>query len=147
MHIFSRSIGFFLLICTLTASGQTPPEKKPPTAEQQELLKEAEKWSDETAKLRKEGKLEAAIAAAEKMLAAEVKLYGELHDDPIGSLGQIAECREQLEQFAEAKIVREQILALQTKRFGTDDWRVMDARLATEHIELLRKLTQRLSEK
>ena len=126
----------------IPVSGQTPPEKKPLTAEQQEWRKEAKKWGDETAKLRKEGKLEEAIAAAEKMLAAEVKVHGELHDDPIGSLGQIAECREQLEQFVEAKKVREQILELQTKRFGKDDWRVIDARLAVANADLQSQLSK-----
>lgn len=124
-----------------------PPETKPLTAEQQALLKGAAKWSYETAKLRKEGKLEEAIVAAQKMLAAEVEEHGELHDDPIGSMTQIAECREKLEQFVEARKVRERILELQTKRFGKDALKVIEARLAVENIDVLKTNTPKAKER
>src|SRR5476649_1369203 len=113
---FSRRLAVLsLLFLSLCALAQTPPPKKM-TQEQKELVAEVQKWGKETAALRKAGKLEEAIKAAEKMLAAELKLFGELHDDPIGSLKQIADMHEELEQFDEAKKTRDRILESQTKR-------------------------------
>lgn len=128
-----------LLFLTLGIFAQAPPPKEP-TAEQKTLLIEIQKWGQETGNLRQSGKPKEALAAAEKMLAAEIKLYGELHDDPIGSLVQIAELYEQIEAFDEAKKSRERVLRLQTERFGKDDWRVADAAIAAKNPDRLARL-------
>jgi hypothetical protein len=135
-----RFAAFSHLFLSLCAVAQSPVPTKERTAEQMELMIEAKKWSEETKKLRRQGKLKEAIQAAEKMLDAELKVFGELHDDPIGSLVQIAELREQLEEFLAAKEVYQRVVELQTKRFGKGDWRVTDARIASEGMDLRDKL-------
>jgi tetratricopeptide (TPR) repeat protein len=74
------------------------------------------------------------------MLDAELKVFGELHDDPIGSLVQITDLRERLEEFVAAKGVRQRVVELQSKRFGKGHRRVTDARIASEGVDLVGKL-------
>jgi hypothetical protein len=68
-----------ILVC-LPAMGQEP--AKPPQSlsqEQQAKLKERDQFQKEAEKLKAEGKLTEAIAAAEKMLAIERTVYGNVH--------------------------------------------------------------------
>ena len=139
--VFGLSLLF--MACVVIAQEPMPKEKaKELTTEQKELVKEARKWDKETSKLREEGKLKEAIAAAEKMLAAEMKVYGELHEEPVGSLKLIATMQEQLEQFGEAKKTRQRLIDLQTKRFGKEEWRVTDARTALQSLEIVERLSE-----
>lgn len=131
---------FSLLLLSLFAIAQSPVPKKERTAEQKEALAEAQKWSREMASLREAGKLGEAIEAARKVLAAEIKLDGEAHDRPVGTLILIAEMQEELEKFGEAKTTRERVLKAESGRFPKDHWKVTDARVALESLAALAKL-------
>src|SRR5205085_1879511 len=82
-----------------------------------------------------------AIAAAEKMLAIEREVFGNLHEDVAGSLGYIALMQGEKGDFAAAKKARQEVLAICTKRHGDDHWRVADARRALADVDRLATLT------
>src|SRR5262249_55206746 len=90
------------------------------------LLEQRDRWSRESSEDTKQGKYAEALAAARQMLALEQKLFGELHDDVVGSLDRIAKLHELIEDFTAAKDVRQKVLAIQIKRFGPADWRTGD---------------------
>ena len=88
----SRYLLWILLISItpVAAAAAEPPAEKPLTTVEQQRLKERDQYSDESAKLEKEGKLPEAIAAGEKMLAVEREVLGNDHADVAGSLGRLA---------------------------------------------------------
>ena len=124
------------------AAGAEPPEPKPAplSKEQQDKLKERDRLDTEARKLRSEGKLPEAIAAAEKMLALERQLFGDVHPKVAGSLQFLAVVHEAREDFAAARKARQEVLAIQTKLLGARHWQVTDARLALEGVERLARL-------
>jgi tetratricopeptide (TPR) repeat protein len=137
---------FFILCLTgwlvAGAAGAEPPEPQPAplTKEQQDKLKERDRFLKEAEKLRAEGKLSEAIAAAEKMLAIEREVLGTVHADVANSLQFLAEMHEALEDFTPARRARQKVLAIQTKLLGADHWQVTNARLALEGVERLARM-------
>jgi CHAT domain-containing protein/tetratricopeptide (TPR) repeat protein len=137
----------FLVLClagwlAAGAAGAEPPEPKPAplTKEQQDKLKERDRYEKEANQLRSEGKLPEAIAAAAKMLALERQVFGRVHPDVAGSLQFLAELHEAQEDFAAARKARQEVLAIQTQLRGEEHWQVTDARLALERLERLARL-------
>jgi CHAT domain-containing protein/Tfp pilus assembly protein PilF len=124
------------------AAGAQAPEPKPAplTKEQQDKLKERDQFSKEAQKLRAEGKLTEAVAAAEKRLAVERQVYGDVHAEVVRSLQFLAQLHEEREDFAAARKARQEVLAIQTKLLGAQHWQVTDARLALEQSDLLARL-------
>jgi tetratricopeptide (TPR) repeat protein len=137
----------FLILCLAgwlvagVADAQAPEAKPAPlTKEQQEKLKERDQYDKEARKLQAEGKLPEAVAAAEKMLAIERQVFGDLHAEVVESLQLLAELHEAREDFAAARKARQEVLAIQTKLLGERHWEVTDARLALEYVERLARL-------
>jgi CHAT domain-containing protein/Tfp pilus assembly protein PilF len=119
-----------------------PPEPKPAplTKEQQEKLKERDRFEKEARQLRAEGKLPEAIAAAEKMQAIERQVFGNVRAEVAGSLELLAELHEAREDFPAACQARQEVLAIHTKRLGAQHWQVTDARLALEDVDRLARM-------
>ena len=118
------------------------PEKKPAlTPAQQERLKERAHYEQQTAKLRQAGKLEEALAAAEKMLTIEREVLGNENEDVIGSLELIGQMHVARRDFAAVRRTREEVLTIRTKMHGAEDWRVTDASLKLKDVESLEKLS------
>jgi tetratricopeptide (TPR) repeat protein/CHAT domain-containing protein len=128
-----------LVLATCVAAGAEPP-KKPLTAAQQERLKERDRLEAQARRLGQEGKLVEAVAAWEKKLAIEREVFGNVHDTVAQSLQELANMQEFREDFAAARKVRQEVLAIHTKLHGTKDWRVTDARLALEDSERLARM-------
>jgi CHAT domain-containing protein/Tfp pilus assembly protein PilF len=124
------------------AAGAEPPAPKPAplTKEQQEKLKERDQFAMEAQKLRSEGKLTEAVAAAEKMLAIEREVFGDVHPEVAGSLRLLAGLQVARQDFAAARKARQEVLAIQTKLLGAAHWQVTDARLALEDTERVAQL-------
>ena len=74
------------------------------------------------------------------MNAIEKDVLGTQHGDYVWSLGYIATHLEKLERFDEAIEARQQVLDVRIRSYGSDNWRVMNARLAVEHSKGLSKL-------
>ena len=113
-------------------------------------LKERDRLWDQTQKLRAAGKLSEAIAAAEAMLAIERKVLPAGHADLAVSLDWLAMIYSDREDFAAAKVARQQALEVLRKRYGETHWKVTDARLALEDVErragMTRDQRQKLAE-
>ena len=131
-----------MAFCSLTAasSADSPPKPKL-TAIQQERLKERDPLLKESLDLRQLGKYAEAIEAASKIEAIERDIFGQEHDEVLGTRDFIAHLQEQRGEFAAARKIREEILAIRRKVAGADHWRTGDARRALENIEVLEKLS------
>ncbi len=88
-------------------------------------------WS-EAQRLDKERKLDEAIAAGERALAATRALRGADHPDLVTALDWLAARYERKENFAAAERARTEILAIETRLKGDSHWKVVNARLALE---------------
>jgi CHAT domain-containing protein len=124
------------------ASGAEPPEPKPAplTKEQQEKLKERDRLLDEGKRLFADNQVDRAMALGEKALAITQEVRGEQHAEALNLCQTLAQGYEQQANFAAAKKLRQQVLAIQTKVHGKDHWMVTDARLALEGVERLARL-------
>ena len=132
-------------VVTFPVSAAEPPAQaaatKPPTAAQQERLKKRDHCFREAQRLRREGKLEEAITATEKMLAIGREVFGDVHADVAFSLEMLARMHEQREAWDAAHKACEEALAVRTKLHGEKNWRVTEARFALESINKLASLT------
>ncbi len=122
-----------------TAWGQTGLAALTP-AEKKTLLAERDQLDRETNRLQKEGKYREALAAAGRMLALELKVFGEAHDDAVGSLERMARLHELSGDFAAAEQTWRRVLAIQARRFNPGDWRIGDAERALRELAALRDL-------
>src|SRR5262249_22363828 len=139
-----QSIGCWVLTVVLAAGlagplGADEPKPPPPakalTPEQHQRLQERDRYAAKAQKLRQAGKLVEAIAAWEQKIAIERAVLGDRHEDLIASLKELADLHEAREDFAAARPVRQEVLALSRKRYGDQNWRVTNARLALELAE------------
>src|SRR5262249_35357402 len=67
-----------------------------------------------------------AIAAAEAMLKIERKVLPAGHDDIVDSLDWLARLRIEREDFAAAKVARQEALGILRKHYGETHWKVTD---------------------
>ena len=93
-------------------SADPPSESEQLTAQQQEKLKQRDRYIEQIKTLRDEGKIEQAIATAEKMLAIEREVYGDVHEDVAGSLEWLAKMHEESEAWDAARQARQQVLKI-----------------------------------
>jgi hypothetical protein len=101
-------VGASLLMLPLALVFAEPP-KPALTPAQQEKLKEGNRLLSEANRLQREGKLAAAIAAAEKMLAIERQVFGDVNADVAESWEWLAEMHQQRENFGSARKARQQV--------------------------------------
>jgi len=139
LHLLA-ALGLGLAPSPLPARAE-PTSAKPLSKEQQEKLKERDRFGAQTRALRKDGKLAEAIAAAEKMLALERQVFGDVHEEVAGSLEQLAEMHQQREDFAAARKAAREVLTIRTKLLGVDHWQSADARRNLESIDRWERLT------
>jgi tetratricopeptide (TPR) repeat protein/CHAT domain-containing protein len=113
-------------------------------------LNERDRLWNEMQRLRGEGKLVEAVAAAEAVLAIERKVLSADDFDVAISLGVLADLHLERDNFAAARAARQEALQILRKRLGDADWVVTDARLALEDVNMRATRTieqrQRLSE-
>jgi len=145
LPVWSRYVGIIACVLAYRPVLAQPPDATPPkppalTAEHRQQLQERDRHAAEAKKLWAADKREEAIAAWEKKLVIERSVYGDLHDDVLDSLQQLARWQEDREDFSAARKVRQELLALRIRRHGEKDWRVTDARLNLEYFECLTRL-------
>jgi CHAT domain-containing protein/tetratricopeptide (TPR) repeat protein len=114
--------------------------KQGQTGEQKEKLLERDKYGKEALALEGTGKIAEAIAAAEKMLALERSIFGNVHEEVAGSLTLLGRLHERQEDFGSAVTVRKEALEVWIKLRGNEAWQVTDARLEVEQTETLANL-------
>ena len=92
-------------------------------------------------RLADEQKYDDAVIAAKKVLRERQTEFGEKSVEASEVIEFIAEALELVERYDEALANRRQVLAIVSKLYGADDWRVTDARLAVADLEAARKLS------
>jgi hypothetical protein len=80
------------------------------------------------------------LAAWQKKLAIDREVYGDTHEVVAGSLHVLARIHEARATFAPARKAREEVLAIRTRLDGAKHWRVTDARLDLEDLDLCARL-------
>src|SRR5262245_12395620 len=133
------SFGILMLLLTVSTLALAD-EPKPLTEEQKAKLKERDRLAAEAERLGGAGKLDEMVALWEKKLAIERAVFGELHEEVATSLAELGWMHETREDFGAARKARREVLTLRTKMHGEKDWRVTDARLRLEYLELQAKL-------
>src|SRR5262249_45900584 len=121
------------LVCCLTALAAAPPPKPSglpelSAKERAKKLEERDRLGQQVQRLWVAGKRPEALAAARKKLTLERQLFGPTHAEVVSSLQMLATLHELSEDFAAANKARQEVLAIQTKRFGAKHWQVTDAR-------------------
>ncbi|MBV8464236.1 MAG: CHAT domain-containing protein, partial [Acidimicrobiales bacterium] len=91
--------------------------------------------------LRAQGRTAEALAAMEHVLAIERQIYGDLHDEAIGSLKEISDLALVREDFTLARKEAEERLTLATKLHGEHHWQTVEARLARDYVERAARLS------
>jgi tetratricopeptide (TPR) repeat protein len=110
------------------------------TSEQrQRLMAERDKRKKEAEEFESRGNIAEAIDAAEKMIALEQQVYGDI-ESSASWWEWIAVRYQRREDFASAKIARTEVLRIRTKLLGPDHWQVLDARLALTQVEHIAQL-------
>jgi CHAT domain-containing protein len=109
--------------------------------QQQQKLKERNRLVAEANRLQEQGKLAEAIGAAQKMLAIERRLFGDVSNDVAESLEWLAGMYQQRDDFAAATAMRRELLAIRAKLHGEKHWKTTDARLALADVERLGRMT------
>src|SRR6266478_8814972 len=98
----------FIVLCLagflVSAAGaqQSVPMNAPLTKDQQEKVKERNQLWQEAQKLRADGKLAEATSAAEKMLAIQREVFGNVHPDVAVILQFLAQTHERRDDFPAA---------------------------------------------
>jgi tetratricopeptide (TPR) repeat protein len=132
------------LAATPRAEGQAPVASRPtalPTAAQLEQLKQRNDLDPKAEALAGRGNLAEAIAVGRKKLAIEREALGETHDDVIATLQQLARWQMGREEFDTARKDCLEVLDIQIKRHGEQDWRVADARRALANLGQLAQMS------
>lgn len=109
-------------------------------AAQEARLKEGARLGAESARLWQAGKQAESLAAWQKKLAIDREVYGDTHEVVAGSLHVLARIHEARATFAPARKTREEVLAIRTRLDGAKHWRVTDARLDLEDLDLCARL-------
>jgi tetratricopeptide (TPR) repeat protein len=115
-----------------------PPSANKPAlsdADRKKLLAERDRFDKESTDLQTQGRYAEAIAAAQKMLAIERRVFGDVADDVAGSLERIAQCSLGRDDFTSARKALAEQQSILSKLYGPGDWRVAKARFAVLDVE------------
>ena len=116
----------------------TPGPVLPPglsEAERARQIQERDQIRAEMVKLAQAGKLDEAVAASVKELAATREVRGELHEDVVASLQCLAWLQEAREDWAAARKSLTEVLAIRQRQPDQKDWRIADARRALADLD------------
>src|SRR5262249_37643443 len=95
-------------------------------------LKEWERLATEGNKLVGQGKYAEAIVIGEKLLVVGRELFGKDHERIVGALEILSGHYEKVRDFAGAQKALQEALAIRTRLYGAEHWRVTDSRLLLE---------------
>jgi CHAT domain-containing protein/tetratricopeptide (TPR) repeat protein len=120
-----------LVLTDALAPADPPPASKVARlseADRKKLLAERDRYDKQSTDLEAQRKYAEAIAAAEKMLAIERRVFGDVAEDVAGSLERIGRWHLERDEFALARKAFEERLSIKLKLYGERDWRVTNAR-------------------
>src|SRR5580698_5795097 len=141
-------MGVFLL-CTWVTLGTTAAAAEPPAQnrtttpttadgqQQKESLARLQRLIQEANQLAASGKTVEAIAAWEKVAVSAPPVVGDVSEVMANVNEWLAYLQEQRGAWPAARKSRENVLTIRGKLFGEKDWRVTDARLAVQNVDVL----------
>jgi tetratricopeptide (TPR) repeat protein/CHAT domain-containing protein len=141
-RLIASSIGLVVLLvhsCPPFSARADQPQSALSDA-QRARIKERDQLFEQLQKLSAAGNTTDAISAAEKMLAIDREVYGDVHEDVAGGLMTVAELYETADDLARARRVRDEAVAVCVKLHGTDHVQVEDARRRLAHVDALQKM-------
>ena len=100
-----------------------------------EQLQERDRLAKQVEELRQAGKLDEAVAVAERVLELERRAGGEMTAGVAEALSRLAELHELRGDWGRALARRKEALAVRERVDGKDHWRTADARLAVAFAE------------
>jgi CHAT domain-containing protein/Tfp pilus assembly protein PilF len=145
MRTFSRWSACLLLVVGLVGSASTQqpkPEPKKLTPEQVEKLKERAKLRQSAFDYKKAGQDNDVIATLGKALAITREVFGPQDPQVANALEEIAELHMQLHNWEAARTAHSQATDILVARYGKDDWRAIDAKLALADVAVFEKMTK-----
>jgi hypothetical protein len=90
-------------------------------------LAEIARLGQQVQKLQAAGRVAEALAPARRWLALERELFGPDHEREVAPLLWLGFLHEARADFATARTIRQEVLAIQTKCFGKDHWQVTES--------------------
>ncbi len=140
----ARRASLLVLCLVAVANAQTHAAG---TTDPAEALAQRARFQAECQRLRADGKLTEAVAAAEGMLAIERKLEGDHLDEILGSLQWIAEVEAEREHFQRVIEIRQEVLERLRNVRGAGHWTTVVARLALQETKSFAQLSPRQRER
>ena len=107
------------------------PPRQPPSAPQEPQGVERDRLAKQVEELRRAGRLDEAVAVAERALELERQGGEAMQGQVAEALVRLAELHEQRGNWEQAVVRRKEALAIRERMVGKDHWRTADARLAT----------------
>jgi tetratricopeptide (TPR) repeat protein len=117
-----------------------PPSIVEPSEKKAQLLERDQLWNDAHL-LMYDGQREKAIELAEKIVAIERSLFGDMWSDLAESYKLLVKLHSSGDNFAAARRCLVEIHKIKTKEFGADAWQTVEARLAITEVDRAAKLT------
>ncbi len=87
--------------------------------------------------LARAGRLDEAVKAEEKEIAVTREVFGDLHNDVVGSLHMMAKLQEVREDWGAARAARREVISIRERQSDREDWRIADARQSLLELERL----------
>ena len=136
------AVGLLFILLVVCSSAQPSrvfgdsPFGREPTKE--DRLWERDQLWDRAKKPHPPGKFADAVTLFQRILVIKREVFGDAHEEVVGTLEGLADLKQAADDFAAAKEYRQQALDMQLKLQPPNDWHVTDARLdlaATEQLE------------
>ncbi len=132
------AIAAVLGAATARAQGQPPgpvPATRLSESERARWIQERDQIRAEMIKLARSGSLDEAVALSVKELAVTREVWGELHEEVVGSLNGLAWFQEVREDWAAARKASMEVLDIRKRQPEQKDWRIADARRALADLD------------
>jgi tetratricopeptide (TPR) repeat protein len=137
--VWLLAAGFF----AVAAAADDRPSNAPPAVQRPQLLAERNRLEKKARQLQAAGKKVEAIAVAGEMVTIERRLFGDIHEELVGSFEWMATLYRELEDFPNSQMAWSEVIRIRSELMGKEHWKVADARLALADMKLLARLNPR----
>jgi len=134
----NRIAGAILVLLALV--GAAAGADKPRTPEQEQRLQQAKQLGDQARQQYLQGNLAESIATLEKRRVIELDILGLDHPDTLGTTEALTKLHTDREEFARARALCQEVLALQLKKHPESHYLVIEVRRILKEIDKLEKL-------
>jgi CHAT domain-containing protein/Tfp pilus assembly protein PilF len=115
-------------------------DQKPTPSASDPKLQERDRLQRESIELEAKSRLDDAIEATKKASATNQSVLGIDHPESVSSLQRLADLYLKKDDLSSARNIHQQVLEIQSRKFGAKDWRVIDEKLAVDYIDRLKQM-------